>query len=98
MPPYINLSRISCNDEYWHNDTYLKRLKKKKSYVTQHPLSSAGISIFHRNSAFSVIFFVILHFNIFFSSFNCLLVFKGCFDKHGSNFGDVSKIRYSGPS
>ena len=32
------------------------------------------------------------------NSFKFFRVFKGCFDKLGSNFDDVSKIGYSRPS
>ena len=31
------------------------------------------------------------------NSFNCLKVFKDCFNKDGYNFDDVSKISYPGP-
>ena len=47
-------------------------------------MSSADISIFYRKSATFVISYV--------------WVYKGCFNKHAYNFGDVSKVGYSRPS
>ena len=49
-------------------------------------MSSIDISIFHQKSA------------IFIISKNADIVFKGCVNKSGSNFDNVSKIGYSRPS
>ena len=93
--PPPSLKSVTYILQWWNLAQLYLTERRSKKYINHmaHPLSSADISIFHRKSA---IFIISRNTNV-----DCILMynfFKGCFDKHGCNFHDISKIGYSRPS
>ena len=78
----------------------LRRSEKYINHVT-HTLSFTELSIFSPgiNNIYCIKKYRYrLHFNTSFLILLTFLSFSGCFDKHGCNFDDVSKISCSRPS
>ena len=59
----------------------------------QHFLTGNQLPLLYQGIQIKIAFWYII-----FNSFNFFRVFKGCFNKHGCNFVEVSKIGYSRPT
>ena len=88
----------------WWNLVVIPYLKKIKKIYINHviqPLSSVDNSIFSsevNNFCYIKKCRYRLHFNTYLILLTLFWIFKGCFSKHGCNFGDVSKFDYPRPS